>query len=131
MLKFTINGQVQEFSGDPETPLLWYLRDDLGLKATKFGCGVGLCGICTVLIDGEPNHACMVPVTRVASHEVITLEGLVKQNHPLLHAWIAQQVPQCGYCQPGQIMAAAALLRKYSNPNDAQIDTAIIHNYLI
>ena len=109
MISLTINKQVQSFDGNSEMPLLWYLRDNLGLKGTKFGCGVGLCGICTVLIDGKANHACMVPMRRTTGKDVVTIEGLVEQNHPLLHAWIAQQVPQCGYCQPGQIIAAVDL----------------------
>lgn len=122
MLSLTINGHIRSFSGDPDTPLLWCLRDELGLKGTKFGCGVGVCGICTVLIDGKANHACMVPVKRAAGLDVITIEGLVEQNHPLLHAWIEQQVPQCGYCQPGQIMTAAALLDQDADPTDDRIN---------
>jgi isoquinoline 1-oxidoreductase beta subunit len=106
-------------------PLLWYLRDELGLKGTKFGCGVGLCGICTVLIDGKANHACMVSMARLAGCEIETIEGLVAENHVLLHAWIEQQVPQCGYCQPGQIMAAAALLNQHPNPTDEQTAEAM------
>ena len=125
MLNLTINGHIHSFSGDPETPLLWVLRDELGLKGTKFGCGVGVCGICTVLIDGKANHACMVPVRRAADHEVVTIEGMVDQNHPLLHAWIEQQVPQCGYCQSGQIMAAAVLVDQYADPTDDQINQAM------
>ena len=99
MIKLTINGQQYAFQGDPETPLLWYLRDELGLKGTKFGCGVGICGICTLLIDGEANHACMVPVSKAQDHAITTVEGLVENNHALLHTWIRRQVPQCGYCQ--------------------------------
>ena len=125
MIKLTINGQQYSFQGDPETPLLWYLRDELGLKGTKFGCGVGICGICTLLIDGEANHACMVPVRKAQDHEITTIEGLVAKNHALLHTWIRRQVPQCGYCQPGQIMAAAALLNKHPNPSDEQINQAM------
>jgi isoquinoline 1-oxidoreductase beta subunit len=125
MINLTINGKVQQFNGDPKTPLLWYLRDSLGLKGTKFGCGVGLCGICTVLMDGEANHACMVPMSRVAGRDVVTIEGLSEQNHPVLHAWINEQVPQCGYCQPGQIMAATALLNEYPDPSDTQINDAM------
>lgn len=124
-INLTINGHIRIFEGDPETPLLWLLRDNLGLKGTKFGCGVGVCGICTVLIDGEANHACMVPVAKAADHEVVTIEGLVAQNHRLLHAWIDQQVPQCGYCQPGQLMCAAALLTRSYVPTDKQIDEAM------
>jgi len=125
MIKLTINGQQYSFQGDPETPLLWYLRDELGLKGTKFGCGVGICGICTLLIDGEANHACMVPVSKAQDHDITTIEGLVEKNHSLLHTWIRRQVPQCGYCQPGQIMAAAALLNKHPNPSDEQINQAM------
>ena len=125
MIKLTINGQHYSFQGDPDTPLLWFLRDELGLKGTKFGCGVGICGICTLLIDGEANHACMVPLKKADNHEITTIEGLVAKNHSLLHAWIRRQVPQCGYCQPGQIMAAAALLNKHPNPNDQQINEAM------
>jgi isoquinoline 1-oxidoreductase beta subunit len=116
---------MQQFSGDPDTPLLWFVRDVLGLKGTKFGCGVGLCGICTVLIDGEANHACMVSMEQAANRKIVTIEGLVEQNHVLLYAWIEHQVPQCGYCQPGQIMTAAALLNKFSNPGDEQITDAM------
>ena len=110
---------------DPQTPLLWALRDALGLKGTKYGCGVGICGICTVLLDGQANHACMVPVREAAEHTITTIEGLAEQGHPLLHAWIAEQVPQCGYCQPGQLLAAAALLNDKPQPTDAEIDTAM------
>lgn len=125
MIKLTINGKVQVFTGNIEMPLLWYLRDELNLKGTKFGCGVGLCGACTVLIDGDDNHACMVPMRRAANRDVVTIEGLVNNNHPLLHAWIAEQVPQCGYCQPGQVMTAAALVNKHSEPSDEQINNAM------
>ena len=125
MLTVSINEQIHQFSGDPETPLLWFVRDVLGLKGTKFGCGVGLCGICTVLIDGEAHHACMVSMEKTANRKIVTIEGLVEQNHVLLHAWIEHQVPQCGYCQPGQIMTAAALLSKYGNPDDEQIIDAM------
>jgi isoquinoline 1-oxidoreductase beta subunit len=125
MLQLTVNGKTEQFSGNPDMPLLWYLRDELGLKGTKFGCGVGLCGICTVLVDGKANHACMVPMARLAGCEIETIEGLAAQNHVLLHAWIEQQVPQCGYCQPGQIMAAAALLKQFPNPTEAQTTKAM------
>jgi isoquinoline 1-oxidoreductase beta subunit len=125
MINLTVNGRNYTFEGDPETPLLWFLRDEIGLKGTKFGCGVGICGICTLWINGEANHACMVPVNKAQNHEITTIEGLVEKNHYLLHAWIQKQVPQCGYCQPGQIMAVAALLNKYTNPSDQQINEAM------
>jgi isoquinoline 1-oxidoreductase beta subunit len=125
MLRLTINGQAQSFSGDPNMPLLWFLRDTLDLKGTKFGCGVGICGTCTVLMDGEAHHACMVSMAHAAEHDIETIEGLVQQNHVLLHAWIEQQVPQCGYCQPGQLMTAAALLNLHRNPSDEQIQRAM------
>jgi len=125
MIKLTINGQQYAYQGDPEKPLLWYLRDELGLKGTKFGCGVGICGICTLLVDGEANHACMVPVRKAQDHDITTIEGLLEKNHALLHTWIRRQVPQCGYCQTGQIMAAAALLHKHPHPSDEQINQAM------
>ena len=125
MINLTVNGQNYAFKGDPETPLLWFLRDEIGLKGTKFGCGVGICGICTLWIDGEANHACMVSMTKAEDHDITTIEGLVEKNHSLLHIWIHRQVPQCGYCQPGQIMAAAALLNKHTNPSDQQINEAM------
>lgn len=106
-------------------PLLWVLRDKLGLKGTKFGCGVGICGICTVLVDGNPTRACDLPLSAVGGKEVLTIEALADAGHPLIDAWIAEQVPQCGYCQPGQIMAAAALLTNVSNPDDAAINEAL------
>ncbi|MGD8572364.1 MAG: molybdopterin-dependent oxidoreductase [Gammaproteobacteria bacterium] len=125
MMNLKINGQEQSFDGDPETPLLWVLRDDLNLTGTKFGCGVGICGICTVLLDGEANHACMVPVKRAAGHDIATIEGLTANNHALIHAWIEQQVPQCGYCQPGQVMAAAGLLNQHADPTEDQVNQAM------
>jgi isoquinoline 1-oxidoreductase beta subunit len=125
MLELTINGQTQTYIGNPEMPLLWFLRDVLDLKGTKFGCGVGLCGVCTILIDGKANHACMVTMEHAAGRKVETIEGLVAQNHYLLHAWIEHQVPQCGYCQPGQIMAAAGLFNQYPNPTDDQTAQAM------
>jgi isoquinoline 1-oxidoreductase beta subunit len=124
MITLTVNGEDYPLSIDPETPLLWALRDTLGLKGTKYGCGVGLCGICTVLIDGEPNHACMVSVARVAGRPVTTIEGLA-EDHRAKQSWIAEQVPQCGYCQPGQIMAAAALLAQHPQPTPRQVDAAM------
>lgn len=126
MIQLTVNNQPLTVTADPETPLLWVLRDALGLKGTKYGCGVGICGICTVLIDQEANHACMVPVSKAADRTITTIEGLAEQGHPLLHAWIAEQVPQCGYCQPGQLLAAAALLKDNPQPTDADINVAMI-----
>jgi len=125
MIRITVNDRPCSVSVDAQTPLLWVLRETLGLTGTKYGCGVGLCGICTVLIDGEANHACMVPVARTADRCVTTIEGLADGAHPLLDAWIAEQVPQCGYCQPGQLLAAAALLSHNPRPTDADIDAAM------
>ena len=124
MITLNVNGTPYPLAIDPDTPLLWALRDALGLKGTKYGCGVGLCGICTVLIDGEPNHACMVPLSRLAGRRVTTIEGLA-EDHPVRQSWIAEQVAQCGYCQSGQIMAAAALLAQHPRPTPAQVDTAM------
>lgn len=124
MIRLLVNGKTHTISADPNKPLLWVLRDELGLLGTKYGCGVGVCGICTVLLDGEPNHACMVPLGRVGSRAVTTIEGL-PPDHPVLRAWVARQVPQCGYCQSGWILAAAALLQKHPKPDDAQIEAAL------
>ena len=125
MTTLQVNGELLEVSADPEMPLLWVLRDALGLKGTKFGCGVGRCGICIVLIDGEPNHACMVPLRQIAGRSVTTIEGLAQANHPVVSAWIAEQVPQCGYCQGGQMLAAAALLAEHPQPSDDEINSAL------
>lgn len=124
MTSLTVNGKPVTIETDPRKPLLWVLRDALGLKGTKYGCGVGICGICTVLIDGEPQHACMVPLARATGRAVTTIEGLAP-DHPVVRAWIARQVPQCGYCQGGQIMAAVALLARHPRPADADIDAAL------
>ena len=129
MVKLRVNGQEQAFDGDPSTPLLWYLRDDLGLTGTKYGCGVALCGACTVHIDGEATRACITAVNDVGGRSVTTIEGLDPQgNHPVQKAWRALNVPQCGYCQTGQIMQAAALLKKTPKPTDADIDNAMDGN---
>jgi isoquinoline 1-oxidoreductase beta subunit len=120
-----INGELRRVSENDATPLLWVLRDTLGLKGTKYGCGVGICGICTVLVDDEPAQACVLPISALDGRNVVTIEGLASQPHALIEAWIAEQVPQCGYCQPGQIMAAAALLNEHPRPDDAQIDQAM------
>ncbi len=124
MITLTVNGKTHHLQADPDKPLLWVLRDELGLKGTKYGCGVGVCGACLVLLDGEPNHACMVPLGKVAARQVTTIEGM-GEDHPLIQAWIAEQTPQCGYCQPAQIIAATALLRQNPNPDDAAIDAAL------
>ena len=124
-VNITVNGTANAIEADAEMPLLWVLRDVLRLKGTKYGCGVGRCGICTVLIDGAPNHACMVPLARAAGTSITTIEGLAQQNHPLVRAWVAEQVPQCGYCQGGQLLAAAALLAAAPHPNKRDIDDAL------
>lgn len=124
MIPLTVNGKSYRVQADPDKPLLWVLRDELGLKGTKYGCGVGACGTCLVLLDGTPNHACTVPLQKVGTRQVTTIEGLA-EDHPLIQAWIAEQTPQCGYCQPAQILAAAALLERIPNPKDAEIDAAL------
>ena len=122
MIKLRINGQEKQFDGDGEMPLLWYLRDQLGLTGTKYGCGIAACGACTVHIDGKPNYACLNPIKDLAGRSVTTIEGLSSDSsHPLQKAWIAEQVPQCGYCQSGQIMRAAGLLKEKSNPSRQEI----------
>ncbi len=121
-----VNRQPYSVKAAPDTPLLWVLRDWLGLKGTKYGCGVGICGICTVLVEGRAARACVIPVGQVGKRPVTTIEGLAEDpDHPLLRAWIDEQVPQCGYCQPGQIMAAAALLAEDPEPDDRAIDAAM------
>jgi len=121
-----INGQAYTVEAEAQMPLLWVLRDLLGLTGTKFSCGVGLCGSCTVLIDGEPEHSCVTPVERAAGKAITTIEGLSPEvSHPLQEAWLEENVSQCGYCQPGQIMNAAALLQKNPDPSDAEIDVAM------
>lgn len=121
-----VNGQNRVIDADSDTPLLWVLRENLGLTGTKFGCGVGLCGACTVHLDGRPVRSCSVQISAVANSHITTIEGLSNdRSHPLQIAWIAEQVPQCGYCQSGMLMAAAALLRDKPTPNEADIDTAM------
>ncbi len=128
-ISFTLNGKTQTVSVAPEMPLLWVLRDTLNLTGTKFGCGMALCGACTVHINGEPTRSCMTPVSKVAGKRVTTIEGLSADNsHPVQRAWIEEDVPQCGYCQSGQIMSAAALLAKKPHPTDADIDQAMSGN---
>jgi len=124
-MKLVVNGEEREFGADPDMPLLWALRDLIGLKGPKYGCGIGACGACTVWVDGEPTRSCQLPVGEVAG-EVTTIEALAAETlHPVQQAWIAEQVPQCGYCQSGQILTAAALLRDIPEPTDADIDAAM------
>jgi aerobic-type carbon monoxide dehydrogenase small subunit (CoxS/CutS family) len=126
MISLTINGKTQAVDVAADTPLLWVLRDTVGLTGTKFGCGAGLCGACTVHLDGEPVRSCQLPASGAEGKKVTTIEGLSTDgSHKVQRAWIAEQVPQCGYCQSGQIMAAAALLAKNSKPTDEDIDTAM------
>ena len=122
MTAFTINGRKVDVKADADTPLLWVIREHLKLMGTKFGCGIAQCGACTVHINGEPARSCSTPLSEVAGKQVTTIEGLApKGDHPLQKAWVAEQVPQCGYCQPGQIMTAAALLKKNKKPSRDQI----------
>ncbi len=119
----TVNGERRQFEAAEDTPLLWVLRDILNLTGTKYGCGAGLCRACTVHLDGEASFSCQLPISAVDGRRVTTIEGLSpNRSHPLQQAWIDEDVPQCGYCQPGQIMSAAALLAKTPAPSDAQID---------
>jgi aerobic-type carbon monoxide dehydrogenase small subunit (CoxS/CutS family) len=127
--RLTINDRAHDVDVSPDTPLLWVLRDSLSMTGTKYGCGMGLCGACTVHLDGEAVRACQTTVSSVGSKKITTIEGLSGDNsHPVQRAWIAEQVPQCGYCQPGQIMSAAALLAKTPKPTDQQIDEAMMGN---
>ncbi len=129
MVNLRVNGQAQAFDGDPSMPLLWYLRDELGLTGTKFGCGVALCGACTVHLDGDAVRACGVQMSDVSGKSVITIEGLDPQgNHPVQVAWRNLGVPQCGYCQAGQIMQAVSLLKSTPAPSDAEIDSGMSGN---
>jgi isoquinoline 1-oxidoreductase alpha subunit len=126
-MQLNINGQSHTTQADPNTPLLWVLRDELNLTGTKFGCGIAACGACTVHVDGQPVRSCVMPVSAVANQTILTIESLgsAEKPHPLQAAWIAEQVPQCGYCQSGMLMAAAALLASNPNPSDADIDAAM------
>ena len=129
MVNVRVNGQTRSFDGDPSMPLMWYLRDELGLTGTKFGCGVALCGACTVHLDGEAVRACGVAMSDVADKSVVTIEGLdPKGEHPVQVAWRNLGVPQCGYCQTGQVMSAAALIAGNPAPTDADIDLAMAGN---
>jgi isoquinoline 1-oxidoreductase subunit alpha len=128
-MKILVNGKTHDVTSSPDTPLLWVLRDELQLTGTKFGCGMGLCGACTVHVNGEPARSCSMAVSQVRDQKVTTIEGLsAAGTHPLQVAWIAENVPQCGYCQAGQIMSAAALLSKHPRPSDQQIDEAMSGN---
>jgi isoquinoline 1-oxidoreductase subunit alpha len=124
-----VNGRRRSVDVSPATPLLWVLRDTLGLSGTKYGCGIGQCGACTVHLGGAAVRACQVPVSAVGAQPIITIEGLARnRSHRLQRAWIAEQVPQCGYCQSGQIMSAAALLARHPDPTDPEIDEAMAGN---
>jgi isoquinoline 1-oxidoreductase alpha subunit len=126
MITLSVNGTPRPVELAPDTPLLWALRDTLALTGTKFGCGIGSCGSCTVLLDGAPVRSCQVTIAEVAGRKVTTIEGLSPDGtHPVQRAWIADEVPQCGYCQSGQIVAAAALLARKPRPTDADIDAAM------
>ncbi len=129
MIRLRVNGTDRTFDGDPATPLLWYLRDELALTGTKFGCGMALCGACTVHLDGQPVRACILGVGNAEGKSVVTIEGLSPDGmHPVQQAWRALDVAQCGYCQSGQIMQAAALLQATPKPTDEQIDLAMAGN---
>ncbi len=125
-MDLTVNDRQYRVDVDADTPLLWVLRDTLGLTGTKFGCGIAQCGACSVLVGGELQRSCVLPISAVAGREITTIEGLSDDNsNPVQQAWIAEDVPQCGYCQSGQIMAAVALLKKTPRPTDAQIDASM------
>ena len=128
-IPLTVNGRRLDYAGDPRQPLLWYLRDELGLTGTKFGCGIAACGACTVHVDGQPQRACVLTMAQLEGRSVLTIEGLGGNSlHAVQQAWIAGNVPQCGYCQSGQMMAAAALLAATPDPDDAAIDAALAGN---
>ena len=129
MVKLKVNGVERSFDGDPQMPLLWYLRDIIGLTGTKYGCGMALCGACTVHQNGKAIRSCSTPMSRTAGSEIRTIEGLSADGtHPVQKAWMKVNVPQCGYCQPGQIMQAAALFSANHHPTDAEIDAAMAGN---
>ncbi|MCV6624556.1 MAG: (2Fe-2S)-binding protein [Cellvibrionaceae bacterium] len=130
MISFTLNGQQVDADLPPDTPLLWVVREHFGLSGSKFGCGKGLCGACTLHIDGAATRSCVMPLAAVAGRAVTTIEGLAQgeQLHPVQQAWLAHNVPQCGYCQPGQIMSASALLATNAKPSDDDIDAAMSGN---
>ncbi len=131
MIQTTVNGKPQKLDVDPATPILWVLREQLGMTGTKFGCGVAQCGACTAHLDGQPIRSCSTPISEADGRQITTIEGLAGPEgalHPLQQAWIDAQVPQCGYCQSGQLMSAAALLRDTPKPSDEQINTAMSGN---
>jgi isoquinoline 1-oxidoreductase subunit alpha len=129
MIKLTINGKEHEVDAAPDTPLLWVIRDHVGLTGTKYGCGMALCGACTVHLDGKPQRSCVLPVSGVRERRITTIEGLSSdRSHPVQQAWIELDVPQCGYCQSGQIMSAAALLAGNPSPSDDDINKAMDGN---
>ncbi len=129
MIALTVNGIARQLDADPDMPLLWALRDLLDLTGTKYGCGIAVCGACTVHVDGVATRACVTPLSAVEGKTVVTIEGLDPNGqHPLQRAWVEKQVPQCGYCQSGQIMQAAALLKDTPKPTDADIDAAMANN---
>jgi isoquinoline 1-oxidoreductase subunit alpha len=129
MIQLTVNGQKRQFDGDPEMPLLWYLREELQYTGTKYGCGQGLCGACTVHVNGKAVRSCQTPMSSAAGQSITTIEGLsATASHPVQQAWRNHDVPQCGYCQSGQIMQAAALLKEKPKPTDAEIDAAMKGN---
>lgn len=131
MIELTINGEQHKLEVDPATPLLWVIREQTGLTGTKFGCGIAQCGACTVHLNGKPIRSCVTPVKAAIGQEITTIEGIAFSTdslHPVQQAWIDKQVPQCGYCQSGQIMSAVALLNTNSNPSDADIDSAMKGN---
>ena len=128
-ISLIINGKSQVISADPSTPLLWVLRDELGLVGTKFGCGIASCGACTVHVEGEATRSCILPIASLAGKNITTIEGLSETgDHPVQVAWLENDVPQCGYCQSGQIMSAAALLAQNASPSDEDIDNAMMGN---
>ena len=126
MIKLTVNDKTHDLDVEGDTPLLWVIRDEVGLTGTKFGCGIGACGACTVLLEGEPTRSCVLPMSAVAGRSITTIEGLsADKSHPVQKAWIAESVPQCGYCQSGMILTAAALLKRKPHPTDADIDSTM------
>jgi len=128
-INLRVNGRALQIDAEPDMPLLWVLRDVLNLTGTKYGCGIGQCGACTVHLNGQPVRSCRTAVSQVGEREVTTVEGLSPDgSHPVQEAWIAEDVPQCGYCQPGQVMAAAALLSSNASPADADVDSAMSRN---
>ena len=129
LIQFTLNGKSQSIDVDPQMPLLWAIRNGVGLKGTKYGCGMALCGACTVHFNGQPVRSCSLPMSAVEGSSITTIEGISEDtNHPVQRAWMEEQVAQCGYCQSGQIMSAVALLKNNPNPTDADIDAAMAGN---